>query len=77
MRSHQILARSGIPIPKTMLIRFPVDVEIVETKIGFPCVVKVITGSSGIGVYLCDKKRDFIKLMEFVSSLESDKSLII
>lgn len=77
MRTSQILASNHIPIPTTMLVRFPVEINIVENKIGFPCIVKVLNGSYGEGVYLCEKKKDFKKLMEFVDSLKSAKTLIV
>lgn len=77
MLSHQLLASHGLPIPNTMLVRFPVDVAIVDNMIGWPCVVKVISGSYGEGIYLCENKTAFIKIMEFISSLSSPKTLIV
>ena len=49
----QILAESGMPIPKTMLAKFPLDLHVVGKHIGFPVVVKTLTGSQGSGVFLC------------------------
>ena len=77
LRSSQILSRSGIPIPNTMMVRLPIDDGLVETNIGFPCVVKVVTGSYGEGVYLCEKKRDYKKLMEFIDNLGNKKTMIV
>lgn len=77
MRSHQLLASSGLPIPNTMLVRFPVDVSIADSMIGWPCVVKVISGSYGEGIYLCENKKAFVKIMEFINSLNSPKTLIV
>jgi gamma-F420-2:alpha-L-glutamate ligase len=77
LRTNQLLAKNNISIPNTMLVRFPVDVEIVDQNIGWPCVVKVITGSYGNGVYLCEKRRDFKKLMEFIDSLRTRQTLIV
>ena len=45
--SHQILAQSNLDIPKTMLLRHPIDVEFVQKHIGFPVIVKTISGSYG------------------------------
>jgi gamma-F420-2:alpha-L-glutamate ligase len=36
--AHQILAQRNLPIPRTMLVRFPVDPQLVTAQIGFPCV---------------------------------------
>jgi len=77
MRSHQLLASHGLPIPNTMLVRFPVDADIADTVIGWPCVVKVISGSHGEGIYLCENKKTFVNIMEFVGSLASPKTLIV
>ena len=75
--TSQILGQHGIAIPNTMLVRFPVDYELVKEEIGFPCVVKVITGSYGNGVYLCERRKDFTKLMELIKSLGSSKTLLV
>jgi RimK family alpha-L-glutamate ligase len=77
LRTSQILSKERIAIPHTMMVRFPVDDGLVEKHIGFPCVVKVVTGSYGEGVYLCEKKRDYRKLMEFIDSLGNKKTMIV
>jgi len=75
--SNQILAQAGLPIPKTMLARFPVSQDLVEKQIGLPCVIKVVTGSHGAGVYLCETLKQFLDLQELISSLDSKNSMII
>lgn len=77
LRTSQILSRHSIPIPPTMMVRMPIDDKLVETHIGFPCVIKVVTGSYGEGVYLCEKKRDYKKLMEFIDNLGNKKTMIV
>jgi len=77
MYANQILAQAGLPIPKTMLTRFPSDCELVEKQVGFPCVVKVITGSYGAGVYLCEDKKQFKDLSELISVLDFKNSMIV
>lgn len=77
LRSSQILSRAGVAIPNTMMVRLPIDDGLVENNIGFPCVVKVVTGSYGEGVYLCEKKRDYKKLMEFIDNLGNKKTMIV
>lgn len=73
----QILAQNNIPTPKTILVRFPVDPEYVKSQIGFPCVVKVLTGSFGEGVYLSKDADSFKDLMELVRSLKTTTSIIL
>jgi RimK family alpha-L-glutamate ligase len=77
LRTGQILAANKIAIPKTMMVRYPIDDGLVEKHIGFPCVVKLVTGSYGEGVYLCEKKRDYKKLMEFINTLGAKKTMIV
>jgi len=77
LRTSQILSRKGIAIPNTMMVRFPVDEKLINENIGYPCVVKVVTGSYGEGVYLCEKKKDYKKLVEFVESLGNKKTLLV
>jgi len=77
MYANQIMAQAGLPIPKTMLTRFPCRAELVEKQVGFPCVLKVVTGSHGAGVYLCENAKQFEDLSELISSLDSKTSMII
>ncbi|MEB3266432.1 MAG: RimK family alpha-L-glutamate ligase [Cyanobacteriota bacterium] len=75
--SQQLLAHANLPIPRTMLVRFPVDVDLVERQLGFPCVVKVLVGSYGEGIYLSRDKESFRDLMELVASLNRSQCLIL
>lgn len=73
----QILAQAGIPVPRTMLVRFPVNIELVEKQIGFPCVIKVLSGSYGKGIHLVQTPKGLEELMEFVASLNSPLNILI
>lgn len=77
MYANQILAQAGLPIPKTLLTRFPVKTDIIEKQVGFPCVLKVVTGSHGAGVYLCETPKQFEDLSELISSLDFRNSMIV
>ncbi len=59
LQTLQILARAGLPIPKTILGKFPVDVDIVERELKFPVVVKTLRGTRGNGVLLCANREQF------------------
>lgn len=59
LHTLQILAGAGLPIPKTILGKFPVDVDIVERELGFPVVVKTLRGTRGNGVLLCSDREQF------------------
>lgn len=77
MHTHQQLAKHNIPTPKTMLLHFPVKSQVIKDEIGFPCVVKVITGSYGKGVHLCETRKQFEATMELVDNLGSRKTMIV
>jgi len=75
--TSQLLVKENLPIPKTILVKGDVDVELVEKEIGFPCVVKATSGSKGKTVHLCETKKDFTSLMSLLSSIALKKVLII
>jgi len=73
----QLLAQAELPTPKTMLVRFPVDSDLVEKQLGFPCVVKVLHGTHGNGIHLCRTKEHFTELMDFVVNLNTNMNILI
>jgi len=73
----QILANSNIAVPETMLVHFPITNNLIATHIGFPCVIKVLVGSFGEGVYLCQSEKEYHKLIEFLKNLDNDKKLLV
>lgn len=77
LQIHQILAQSNLPTPKTMLIKFPINLELVKKEIGFPLIVKNVVGMRGQGVYLCESADKFHDLMELIASSHSRMNIII
>ena len=75
--AHQILAEAGLPVPKTMLVKFPVDMDKVEKLIGFPVVVKTLSGSHGSGVFLSEDRRSFKDLMQLIEVTNSSANIIL
>ncbi|MCM3698113.1 ATP-grasp domain-containing protein [Paenibacillus macerans] len=73
----QILAEYNLPVPKTMLIRSKVDVDLVEKHLGFPVVVKTISGSQGSGVFLAETKSKFIDLLEMINAYKENATMIL
>ncbi len=76
LHTHQILAESGIDTPDTMLAKFPVNLELIEKKIGFPVVVKTLNGALGIGVFLLESRSAFQDLMDLVGETNPNLQLI-
>lgn len=59
LHTLQLLSRAGLPIPRTILGKFPVDVDLIERELGFPVVVKVLRSTRGRGVLLCSDRAQF------------------
>ncbi len=58
LRSMQLLARAGIGLPVTGCSHSTKDIDgLVETVGGAPLVVKLIEGTQGVGVVLCETRQ--------------------
>lgn len=77
LHMHQLLAQSNLPTPKTMLVKFPVDINVVKQSMGFPLVIKNVTGTEGCGIYLCDSEDKFTDVMELIYSNNSKANIIL
>lgn len=75
--SQQILAANDLPIPKTMLVKFPVDIDLVEKYLGFPVIVKTLSGSLGRGVFLSQDKPSFDDLTQLIESTNPNANIIL
>lgn len=75
--THQILGASNLPVPRTMLAKFPLDVDLVERHLGFPVVVKTLSGSQGSGVYLSQTRSRFLDLMHLIEATNTTANLIL
>lgn len=76
LHTLQILAGAGIPIPKTILGKFPVDTALVEREIGFPAVVKKLKGTRGNGVLLAQDRSQFDDLANLLDGATSGADFI-
>jgi gamma-F420-2:alpha-L-glutamate ligase len=74
---HQLLAHSNLPTPKTMLVKFPIDVEVVKREIGFPVVIKNISGMRGTGIYLSDNETKFVDVMDLIYTNNQKANIIL
>ena len=75
--TQQILAASNLPVPKTMLARSPLNIDLIEKIIGFPAVVKTISGAQGSGVFLCESKGHLEDLMQLIGTAKTTTNFII
>jgi len=76
LQTLQILSGAGLPIPKTILGKFPVDVNVVERELGFPVVVKTLRGTRGDGVLLCANREQFGDLAKLLDGAQSGADFI-
>lgn len=73
LRSMQILARSGVGIPKTVFARQAKDTEaLIELVGGAPVVIKLLEGTHGIGVVLAETKKAAKSVIEAFYGLGAD-----
>ncbi|MFW6224674.1 MAG: ATP-grasp domain-containing protein [Bacteroidota bacterium] len=73
----QILAESNLPIPKTILLKFPVDSDIVIKHLKFPVIVKTLSGSQGSGVFLSTDKNSFEDLTQLINTTNKTANIIL
>ncbi len=77
LRMVQMLNHSHLPTPKTMLVKFPMSMERVRTEIGFPLVLKMVSGAKGFGVHLCETPHALEEIMEIISAQIHHSPMII
>jgi ribosomal protein S6--L-glutamate ligase len=73
LRSMQLLSRKGIGLPVTGFAHSTKDVEgIVNLVGGAPLVVKLLEGTQGIGVVLCETKKAAESVIEAFRGLDAN-----
>lgn len=77
LHSLQRLIRAGLPIPRTILGQFPMDVALVERELGFPVIVKTLKGTRGAGVLKCEDRGQFEDLAGLLESADAQADFIL
>jgi len=75
--AHQVLAQNHLPIPKTMLAKNPVDTALVGRTLGYPVVLKTLSGSQGSGVFLCEDSRRLDEILQLIRATQAHVNLIL
>ena len=75
--SQQILGQSNLPVPKTMLVKHPIDVDFIQQSIGYPCIIKTLSGSFGAGVFMADNKTQLKQLLKMAEITNENYDIII
>mmetsp|Transcript_5255 Transcript_5255/g.17703 ORF Transcript_5255/g.17703 Transcript_5255/m.17703 type:complete len:362 (+) Transcript_5255:633-1718(+) len=66
--SLQVLAESNLPIAKTLLVKQPIDKSFVAEAMGYPLIMKVLSGSHGEGVFLVESEGQLQDMLTLVSA---------
>ena len=72
----QILAEK-FPVPKTIMVKFPVNADIVAKKLGFPVIIKTLSGSQGSGVILSHDAQSFEDLGNLIQITNPNAEIIL
>lgn len=75
--SLQTLAKNGIKIPKSILAKFPVDVEYVTEKLGYPLILKTVLGAKGEGVMMFENERQLKDVCTIFQNATEGKTNLI
>lgn len=71
LHTVQKLIRAGLPVPRTILGKFPMDAGLVEKELGFPVIVKTLRGTRGTGVLKCEDRSQFEDLAGLLASADA------
>lgn len=77
LHTLQTLARAGLPIPRTILGKFPMESALIERELGFPVIVKTLQGTRGAGVLKCEDATQFEDLAGLLASAGSQTDFIL
>jgi gamma-F420-2:alpha-L-glutamate ligase len=67
LHTLQVLAANGLPVPRTMLGKYPPDLDMIERELGFPLIVKTLKGTRGGGVFLSETREQFKDLVDLIN----------
>ena len=74
----QNLVANNIPTPKTMLAKFPFDIEFIKKEFSYPIIVKTVSGSLGKGIFLCNNAHQLQDIMDLIEvSKEPNVNVIL
>lgn len=72
-RSLQLLARKGLPMPKTCFAQSPADTEdLIQMVGGSPLVIKLLEGTQGRGVILADSHRSAVSTINAFKAMHAN-----
>lgn len=73
LRCLQLLARAGIPIPRTVMMRSREDVGAAIDRVGgLPAIVKLLQGTQGVGVMIAASKDELASILDTMWTLDEE-----
>ena len=75
--TQQVLGQSNLPVPKTLLVKHPIDIDFVEKNIGYPAIIKTLSGSFGAGVFLAENKKQLSQLVKMAEITNEGYDIIL
>ena len=75
--TQQVLGESNLPVPKTLLVKHPINVDLVETNIQYPMIIKTLSGSYGSGVFMVDDRKQLKQLLKMAEITKPSYNIII
>ncbi len=72
----QKIKQAGLPSPKTIFAKFPLDLEWIADEIGFPLVIKVLSGARGQGIFLCQTMTQLSDMADLLSLYKDGNGFI-
>lgn len=73
LRCLQLLARFGIDMPRTVMMRERSDIDLaVEQVGGLPAIVKLLQGTQGVGVMIAHSLQELESILDTMWTLEQD-----
>lgn len=77
LATMQILAANNIPIPKTLLAKFPLNIGGVEKEFSYPLLIKTVSGTHGKGILLCEKREQLGDLADLIEVSKDPKINVV
>jgi len=74
--SLQILAQNNIAVPKTILLKFPVNVKYVVKRLGVPIIIKLLSGMQGQGVFMAKTEAELQTYCDMLEAVSPNARMI-
>lgn len=72
LRCLQALARAGVPVPRTLVLAKKKHLDATLSEVGLPAIVKLLSGTQGIGVMIAESDEALRTLLETLWGMRQD-----